>query len=432
MVQGASADKKAKVLTNAAQEAARHIAAGRLGKIVTCDWLFENGKSAGLCDDAIQIAIAAGFESVRPAPVLAPSGLDVVCLADVQARPIEWLWRNWIAIGKVSVLAGDGGKGKSTILCDLAARTSRGATWPDGAEATVAGSVIILAAEDDVEDTLAPRLLAADADMKRIFNVRSVRSENARRSFNLQADLAQLENEIVKRREARLVIIDPISSYLGKVDSHKNADVRAVLEPLGEMAARLKVAVICNNHFSKGTGGANARIIGSVAFVNQARAAFTVAPDADDEGRILLTPSKLNIAPIRYGLAYRIESAMVRSAGAEIPTSRIAWESTPIDITADQALAALTGGVEAKSARMEAQEFLRGALSCGPRSAKEMKADARELGITDKVLRTARKALGIKPMKIAMNGGWEWQLPKMPSPPEDAQGAQGQGRASSG
>ena len=82
-------------------------------------------------------------------------GLEVLCLADVTPQPITWLWPNWIAVGKVSCLAGDGGKGKSTILCDIAARTTNGDRWPDGAAATAAGSVIILAAEDDVADTLA-------------------------------------------------------------------------------------------------------------------------------------------------------------------------------------------------------------------------------------------------------------------------------------
>src|SRR5262245_34714028 len=88
-------------------------------------------------------------------------GLEVLCLADVKPKPIEWLWKNWLAIGKTSQCAGEGGSGKSTILCDIAARTTRGDTWPDGAEATAAGDVVILTAEDDVEDTLAPRLLAA-------------------------------------------------------------------------------------------------------------------------------------------------------------------------------------------------------------------------------------------------------------------------------
>src|SRR5262245_18136862 len=174
--------------------------------------------------------------------------IEMICMADVEPRQIDWLWHNWIAIGKVSVLAGDGGQGKSTILCDLAARETTGQVWPDGTTGGEPGEVIILAAEDDVEDTLAPRLIAAGADMERVFNIRAVcTADGGRRSFNLQADLARLEERIASRNGAvRLVILDPVSSYLGKVDSHKNAEVRTVLEPLGEMAARLKVAVICN------------------------------------------------------------------------------------------------------------------------------------------------------------------------------------------
>jgi putative DNA primase/helicase len=120
---------------------------------------------------------------------------------------------------EAAVLAGDGGRGKSTILCDLAARTTASDRWPDGAAASPAGGVIILAAEDDVGDTLAPRLLAAGADMARVFVIRSVRDEKQRRrGFNLQADLERLEAEIRRRDNIRLIIIDPVSSYLGPVD----------------------------------------------------------------------------------------------------------------------------------------------------------------------------------------------------------------------
>jgi hypothetical protein len=120
-------------------------------------------------------------------------------MADVRPSAIDWLWQNWIALGKVHVLAGEGGRGKSTILCDSTAITTTGTKWPDGASASEPGSVIILAAEDDVEDTLAPRLMAAGADLARVFVIRSVFDENRRRGFNLQADLERLEAEILKR-----------------------------------------------------------------------------------------------------------------------------------------------------------------------------------------------------------------------------------------
>jgi hypothetical protein len=345
------------------------------------------------------------------------SGLEVVCMADVKPSAIDWLWQNWIAIGKVHVLAGEGGRGKSTILCNTTAITTTGTKWPDGAQASKPGSVIILAAEDDVEDTLAPRFMAAGADLSRVFVIRSVFDENRRRCFSLQADLERLEAEILKHDNVKLVIIDPISSYLGKVDSHKNADVRSVLEPLGEMAARLRVAIICNNHFSKGGGSANSRVIGSVAFVNQARAAFIVTPDEDDETRMLLIPSKMNIAPIRHGLAYRIEGCLVEFEGKEIATSRIMFESRPITITADQALAAMEGKGQARTDKAEASDFLQDILANGSLPAKQVKAEATEAGISAKSLRSAREALGIKPEKTGFGGegGWVWSLPKVPS-----------------
>jgi putative DNA primase/helicase len=340
--------------------------------------------------------------------------LEVTCLSDVTPRPIEWLWPNRLAIGKVSVLAGDGGKGKSTILCDIAGRTTNGEVWPDGAPATAAGSVIILAAEDDVEDTLAPRLLAVGADMRRIFTIRAVRNEDqSLRAFNIQYDLSRLEAEIEKLGDVRLVIIDPISSYLGKVDSHKNAEVRSVLEPLAELASRLRVAVVCNNHFSKNGGNANSRIIGSVAFVNQARSALIVAPDADDPDRLLLMPSKMNNAPIKHGLAYRIEGALVEGAGTEILTSRIAWETTPVTISADAALAAHDDKGEDKTAKAEAIEFLQDRLSNGERKVEEVRREAKGAGITDKPLRSAKNALNVRSRREGFGPGavWFWHLP---------------------
>jgi len=367
--------------------------------------------------DAELDIIAMQTDKLRP-----KRGLEVLCLADVQAKPIEWLWKNWVAVGKVSILAGEGGIGKSTILCDLAARTTTGDTWPDHAAGTVPGSVIILAAEDDVEDTLAPRLLAAGANMDRVFNIRSVHNDDlSRRSFNLQSDLERLEAEIKSRDKVRLVIIDPVSSYLGKgVDSHKNADVRSVLEPIGDMAARTRTAVLCNNHFSKGGGSANNRMIGSVAFINYCRAGFIVTPDAEDETRLLLMPSKMNIAPIKHGLAYRIESVLLDGQSEEILTSRICWETEPVQISADEALAAHEGDTEARSLKAEAIDFLRDALQHGPRHCNQVKSDATAAGITPKPLRNARKALNVVLSKAGMDGGWVWELPKVPNDPEDA------------
>jgi hypothetical protein len=339
--------------------------------------------------------------------------LEVLCMAGVDPQPVEWLWPDWVALGKVSVLAGDGGEGKSTVLCDLAARTSSGENWPDGAENGRKRRVLILAAEDAVADTLAPRLIAAGADTQLVYNIRSVQSGTGRRSFNLQADLSLLEGVLDAHDDIALIIIDPITSYLGKVDSHKNAEVRSVLEPLGEMATRRHVAVVCNNHFTKNSaGGANSRVLGSVAFVNQARAAFIVTPDAEDRDRKLLMPSKMNLAPIKHGLAYRIGGRLITNrAGVEILTSEILWETAPVTISADAALAAHTETQEARVAGVEAEEFLRDKLSAGPVPAKEGEEHARALGIAPRTLARARKRLAVIAEKDGMKGPWLWRLP---------------------
>ena len=234
------------------------------------------------------------------ADIKKPPGLVLVRMTDVAMRPIDWLWKNRIAKGKVTALAGEGGLGKSTILFDIAARTSCGDIWPDGEGRAPICSTIILSSEDDPADTIKPRLAAAGANMDKIHIVPMVRNDDGSgRQFNLQSDLGALERAIKQFDDAHVVIIDPITAYLGKVDSHKNAEMRGVLGPLGEMAARLNVAVICNTHFSKSNGGnANQKIIGSVAFVNHARMAIIVTEDPDDPTRRFFIPSKTNISKL--------------------------------------------------------------------------------------------------------------------------------------
>jgi putative DNA primase/helicase len=176
----------------------------------------------------------------------------------------------------------------------------------------------------------------------------------------------------------------------------------------------MRVAVVCNNHFSKGNGSANSRIIGSVAFVNHARAAFIVTPDENDKTRRLLIPSKTNIGPEQYGLAYRIEGCLIEARGMEIPTSRIMYESDPVMIDPDQAVAALDGNnSESRSRKEEAEDFLKDLLSRGPVPQKDIKRKAAEDGVSWAAIRRAQKALGIKPARdgFGADGRSIWSLP---------------------
>jgi hypothetical protein len=173
--------------------------------------------------------------------------LDVVCVADVEMKRVDWVWSLHLARGKVTIISGDPDVGKSHLGIDAIARVTHGdATWPDGNEPAPSGSAVILSAEDAVNDTIHPRLLAAYADVRRVHVIRAVCDDNqTRRTFNLQRDLDQLEQLIAKIGDVVLVIIDPISSYLGDgIEGNAITSVRPVLEAVGTMAERSNVAVL--------------------------------------------------------------------------------------------------------------------------------------------------------------------------------------------
>jgi putative DNA primase/helicase len=350
-------------------------------------------------------------------------GLQMTAMSAIASRSIEWLWPQRIAIGKFTMLAGEGGLGKSTVLFDIAARMSRGHVWPDGTSGTIPQSVFILSSEDDPADTIRPRLQAAGADLDKVYLLSMVRELSGTRQFSLQADLSRLEDRIREVGDVALVIVDPLTAYLGKVDSNSNADVRSVLGPLSDMAARTRTAMIGNTHFAKSEGrSANQRVLGSVAFVNASRQTIIVTPDPDDKQRRLFLPSKTNISALETGLAFRIAQTLVEDAKgqATIVATRVAWDEKPVTMSANAALAALGKEEEsgdAKSARDEAAEFLREVLAEGPKPAREVITLAEEAGHSQKLLRSAREKLGIKPQRSGFQGGFVWALPMTPGDP---------------
>jgi putative DNA primase/helicase len=340
--------------------------------------------------------------------------------SDINPERIEWVWPGRIARGKHTGIAGDPGTGKSQLLIAMAAAITTGGSWPCGEGYAPLGSVIILSAEDGAADTLVPRLMAAGADLARVHIIKAVRKADGKgqESFNLQGDLDLLDAKIREVGDCVMVGIDPVSSYIGsKTDSHKNSEVRQVLEPLSLMAERLRVAVVSVTHFSKGGSGASTkamhRFIGSIAFIGAPRAAFVVIEDSEDNELRLFLQAKNYIAPHQQGLAYRLKQHIVADG---IVASSVAWENEPVTMTANQALAA-DGGREDGAALQEAVEFLRAELTGGPISRKTVKAGADANGISQATLRRAKSKLGVKAHKDGMAGGWFWQLPSA----EDAQ-----------
>ena len=355
----------------------------------------------------------------------------LINLANVEPEPLRWLWPNRIPLGKVTLLFGDPGLGKSFITLDIAARVSCSMPWPDadgdGGRAAPAG-VILLSAEDDVADTIRPRLDAAGADPWRVTLLQGIRYGDSQgmRHFNLASDLPALEAAIRQRSDTRLVIIDPVSAYLGRTDSHKNAAIRGLLAPLADLAAQHDVAVLTVSHMSKGLGGrALYRAMGSLAFIAAARAAWLAVTDADNPRRRLFLPAKANLTREPIGLAYTLESVDMPGIG---PVGRVAWESERITMTADEALAAAAADPEDRTARESAAEWLREVLADGPMTANDMKAAAKESGISWATIRRAQPIAGVKVRrKGGRHGAWHWFLPGHVSgaPSKDGEGVKG-------
>jgi len=377
------------------------------GMVLTPDDLSRQLVADGASEADAEI-VAGAYRADHPAPAPAaesaagPPGAIMRRLADVAAEPIAWLWPGRIARGKVTLLAGDPGLGKSYCSLDISARVTTGRAWPDGADACERGSVILLSAEDDAADTIRPRLEAAGADLERVYIFDAIRDKQSRvRCFSLTADMAALEAKLADLG-VRLVVIDPISAYLGGIDSHKNTDVRAVLAPLATMASKHKIAILAITHLSKSERDPLSRLSGSIAFGAAARAVWLVAKDPEQPERRLLLSLKNNLAREATGLAFAL-------AGDEEGRAAVAWEPEPVELTAREVMRELADGRNERGDRLEAAcELLREMLAAGPRPAKAIEAAAGERGISLRTVRRARALLGIRAYKPTFGGGWIW------------------------
>jgi hypothetical protein len=247
------------------------------------------------------------------------------------------------------------------------------------------------------------------------------------RMFSLAKDIRALDQRLEELGgTVAVLVIDPVTAYLGEVDSHKNADVRAILAPLGELASRHNVAIIGISHLTKAAGSqALMRVNGSLAFVAAARAAYLVTPDQDDKARRLCLPMKNNLASDATGMAFRIEAVTVPTATGPLESTRVAWEFEPVTITADEAMQTAEPPKD-DSALGEATRWLHLALVDGPISAARIFGMAKAEGIAEKTLRRAAQMLNVTKGKSGITGGWVWSLPspKMAKNAEDAEDGQ--------
>jgi putative DNA primase/helicase len=377
------------------------------GKDVS-DWLDEGHTDADLFD-----ACLAAPEWVPPPA----DGLVTVTADALEMRAIDWLWPDRFALGKIGLIAGLPDMGKGQIAAFLTAAVTNKVSLPCSEGTAVQGSVVWFNAEDAQEDTIVPRLVAAGADLKRVHFVNSVRVDGKEKSFSLVTDLPLLRAKIEEIGDVALVIIDPMSAYLGigKVDSRQATDVRGVLTPLKEMVEELRVALVGIAHFNKKDDVKSAllRVSDSIAYVAAARHVQAVLDDPENRDSKLFVKAKNNLArdamALRYGFSTKIVGHDAR-LGVDIEAPFIAWDTQHVDVTANDAMRAADS--VGSSLKREAREFLIDRLTRGPAKADDLFEEAKQEGISKRTLQRAKKDLGVISRKQAgvMDGDWFWAL----------------------
>lgn len=330
--------------------------------------------------------------------------------ADLTPKPVRWLWPGWLALGKIHILAGAPGQGKTTIALAMAATVTIGGRWPDGSRCQP-GNVLVWSGEDDPADTLLPRLLAAGADKRRVYFVSGTRLNGEVQSFDPARDMAELETQATAIGGVSLIMVDPVVSAVAG-DSHKNTEVRRALQPLVDLASRMDAAAVGISHFSKGGQGSDpaSRVVGSIAFTAVARVVLVAAKVKGEEGnndRRILARGKSNIGPDDGGFKYYIEQSEPLPG---IHASYIAWGKA-VEGSARELLNEPDGeGSEDKSAVDAAQEFLREALASGPTPTRTLQTECKDAGVSWASVRRASAAMGVMKRKGA-GSIWYWSLP---------------------
>ena len=339
--------------------------------------------------------------------------LNTYSLAAVAPRLVTWLWPGRLPVGKLCILAGDPGLGKSFMTLDIAARVSLGGPWPDAdylpdnQTHAPQGTVLISTVEDGIADTVRPRLdeLGANIDAIRIIDP-NVQAEDDGKyaSFSLSEHLALLEREILESH-ARLLILDPLLAYMGtRSDTHRASDVRAVLGPLSVMADQTQCVILGIMHLNKKSGETNSvyRITASGDFVNASRSAHIVGKHPDKDGVRVLAPVKTNLSAdppsIEYGFTQ--DGHFAWGPITELAATDVIQTQSPQEVKALDV----------------AKNFVLNLLEDGPVLSADIYEAAQENDIALKTLQRARHELGVQVYqaqgKTGRRGspGWWWSM----------------------
>jgi hypothetical protein len=330
--------------------------------------------------------------------------------ANIEAKPVRWLWKPWIPEGVLCLLDGDPGVGKSTLAGDLAARVSRGSSMPLEAEpvSRSPGGVVICSAEDDFARTIKPRLLAANADMDRVFNGAELTVNGKTELFRLQDHLGFLK-KLIQKNDVQLVIFDPLMAFICAQVNPNDERVRHVLLELKQLAEETRATILGIRHFKKGEARALYKGAGSVAILGTARAAMIVGLDPTEPGCALLAMNKGNLGPKPKSIQFKVEEVAVPDVGSN---TRVTWVKE-VNSTADdilQASALMGPGTKRQTKLSQAIDGLKLLLVNGPMmetTVKRVLKASHDIG--DSTVDTAKDHLKVKPKRFG--GRWYWFLP---------------------
>lgn len=314
--------------------------------------------------------------------------LKIISMDEVPVEEVEWLWYPYIPFGKLTIIHGDGGEGKTTLILQLAALLSRGEKLPCDSTEREPIKVIYQTAEDGLGDTIKPRLLAGNADCSQI----KVIDES-------EATLTMLDERIEKaivETGARALILDPVQAYIGaKVDMNRANEVRAILSQLGQIAGQYRCAIILVGHLNKAQGNkSNYRGLGSIDFQATARSVLIVGRLKDNPQIRVMVQDKSSLAPEGEPIAFEL--------GKE---NGFRWLGH-YDISVDD----LLSGIPKEKKSEQAENLILEYLSKGKYPQKELVKKAQTIGISKRVLDEAKKALNVRSLKEGSQ--WYWELPE--------------------